>query len=90
MTTQPELDLWSTDGTVGRALVTVKDAGRILAISRSSVYELIATHELETVHIGRSVRIPLDAIASYIETLRSGGAEGSSHADVALRRVRSR
>ena len=89
MTTQPELDLWSTDVAVGRALVTVKDAGRILAISRSTVYELIATHQLETVHIGRSVRIPLDVIASYIETLRS--AAGASARDgVVLRHVPNR
>jgi excisionase family DNA binding protein len=47
-----------------------EDAGCILAIRRSSVYELIATHQLETAHIGRSVRIPLDAITGYVASLR--------------------
>ncbi len=39
-------------------------------VSRSSVYELIGAGRLEVVHIGRSVRVPLDAIATYTKTLR--------------------
>jgi excisionase family DNA binding protein len=69
MAIQPELDLWVSDAAVP-TLVTVKEAGRILSVSRSTLYELIAGGRLETVHIGRSVRVPLDAIATYINTLR--------------------
>jgi len=69
VTLQPELD-FSADPSVGPALLTVKQAGRVLAISRSSVYQLITGGRLETVHIGRSVRIPADAITSYVRTLR--------------------
>jgi len=73
MAIQPELDLWVSDAVVP-TLVTVKEAGRILSVSRSTLYELIAGGRLETVHIGRSVRVPLDAIATYINTLRQAGA----------------
>jgi len=70
MATQPELDLWANENATVPSLVTVKETGRILAISRSTVYELIAARQLQVVHIGRSVRIPLDAIAAYVASLR--------------------
>jgi|SoiMethySBSTD1v2_1073268.scaffolds.fasta_scaffold473751_3 excisionase family DNA binding protein len=38
-------------------LGTVREAARLLALGRSTVYELIATGRLPTIHIGRSVRI---------------------------------
>ena len=74
MTIQDQLDLWGADGNAVPRLLTVEEAGRLLAVSRSTVYELITAGRLETVHIGRSVRVPLDAIASYIERLRRAGA----------------
>jgi len=70
MTTQTELDLWTPQLDPAPALVTIKEAGRLLAISRSTLYELIVAGRLETVHIGRSVRVPLDAITTYVRTLR--------------------
>ena len=73
MTVQDQLDLWGAENAGVPRLLTVKEAGRILAVSRSTVYELIAAGRLETVHIGRSVRVPVDAVVSYIETLRRAG-----------------
>ena len=70
MTVQDQLDLWGGEHAGVPRLLTVKETGRILAVSRSSVYELMAAGRLETVHIGRSVRIPVDAVVSYIGTLR--------------------
>jgi excisionase family DNA binding protein len=69
MSVQHQLGLWSGE-IPGPALLTVKEAGRILAVSRSTAYELIAAGQLETVHIGRSVRIPVDAIVAYVKSLR--------------------
>ena len=80
MTVQDQLDLWG-DGAAAPALVTVGDAGRILAVSRSTVYELIGAGKLEVVHIGRSVRVPLDALAAFVASLRkepAGGAPGNT------------
>ena len=34
------------------------------------LYELIRTGELEVIRIGRSTRIPLDAIATYVDRQR--------------------
>ena len=69
MAIQDQLDLWVADSPAP-VLVTVREAARVLAISRSTAYELIAAGQLETVHIGRSVRIPVDAIVAYVGSLR--------------------
>lgn len=53
-----------------RVLVTIPAAAKALSIGRSTAYELIAAGELEVVHIGRAVRVPVDAIAAYVERLR--------------------
>lgn len=53
-------------------LLSIREAGRALGIGRSKMYELIAAGELETVHIGRAVRVPVDAIEAFVARLRSG------------------
>jgi excisionase family DNA binding protein len=73
MALHDQLQLWGAKEPVPQ-LLTVRQASEALNVSRSTLYELMARHKLEAVHIGRSCRIPLDAIASYIETLRRPGA----------------
>ena len=41
-----------------------------LSLSRSMVYELLLRREIESVLIGRSRRIPLEALIAYIDRLR--------------------
>jgi len=53
-------------------LLTIFEAAALLAVGRTTVYELIGAGELETVHIGRSVRVPADALEGYVAGLRSG------------------
>ena len=53
-------------------LLSIQEAGRALGIRRSKMYELIAAGELETVHIGRAVRVPVDAVEEFVARLRSG------------------
>ena len=52
-------------------LLTIREAARVLGVGRTTVYELIASDELEVVHIGRSARIPTAAIDNFIDRLRS-------------------
>ena len=47
-------------------LVTVPQAARMLAISRSLVYELIWKGELKPVHIGRSARFTISELERFI------------------------
>ena len=53
----------------GPLLLTALQAAEMLSVGRTSVYELIAAGELETVHIGRSMRIPADSVHTFV-TLR--------------------
>ena len=52
-------------------LLTIEDAQHILAVSRTTVWRLIQSGELETIHIRRSIRIPSDALQAYIDNARS-------------------
>ena len=47
-------------------LVTLPDAARFLSVSRGSLYDLLTTGQLASVHIGRSRRIPLGELHRYI------------------------
>ena len=51
---------------------TVKEAATLLSLSRSRVYELIHSQELETIKIGRSSRITARQLHTYIVSLESG------------------
>jgi excisionase family DNA binding protein len=47
-------------------LVTIPEAARVLAVGRSTLYELIGSGQLATVHIGRSVRIAVDELEAFV------------------------
>ncbi len=49
-----------------RLLLTVAEAAVVLAIGRTTLYELIATGQLATVHIGRAVRIPRAELEAFV------------------------
>lgn len=55
-------------------LATVDETGRLLGVGRTTVYGLIRAGELEAVHIGKAVRIPVASIDAYVERLRGGDA----------------
>ena len=51
-------------------LLTVKEAADVLGIGRSTAYELISEGRIETVHIGRSCRVPREALDTFVSSLR--------------------
>lgn len=51
------------------ALLTPKDAARMLSLGRSRVYELIASGDLPSVKVGRSRRIRLVDLERYVADL---------------------
>jgi len=61
-----------------RLLLTVEEAGRTMRAGRSTVYELIKSGELESVKIGRIRRIPVDAVQTYVTSLRQEQAGGAN------------
>ena len=54
------------------ALLTVKHAPGMLNLGRSTAYQPIADGRLDVVHIGRSTRVPIDAITKFIRELCTG------------------
>lgn len=54
-----------------RVLLTPAEAARSLGIGRTKVYELMASGALASVRIGRSRRVPREALAELVDSLRS-------------------
>ena len=44
----------------------VKQVAQILAISHNTAYELVRSGRIHSVRVGRSYRIPLDAVIDYL------------------------
>ena len=51
-------------------LLTVPEAARVLAIGRTTLYELISSGAIEAVHIGRAIRIPVASARAFVEDRR--------------------
>jgi excisionase family DNA binding protein len=51
-------------------LVTIPQAASLLSISRATLYELLAAGTIESIHIGRSRRIPVEALHDFVEARR--------------------
>ncbi|MDO8106400.1 helix-turn-helix domain-containing protein [Isoptericola sp. b441] len=53
-----------------RVMLSVTDAAACLSIGRTTMYELIHSGAIETVHIGRLRRVPADALTQFVERCR--------------------
>lgn len=49
-----------------KLLLTLKEAGEVLAISRSKLYDLLNSGGLPSVHIGRSRRIRITDLEKFV------------------------
>lgn len=68
----------AASGTQARSRLLLKpdEAADVLGIGRSTLYELLAAGRIESVQIGRSRRIPMAALADYVEQLRAEQGPG--------------
>ena len=57
-----------------KILLTVDEAAQRLGIGRSHTYIYVLRGELESVKLGRSRRVPADAVQEFIKKLRSSEA----------------
>lgn len=48
------------------AILRVKDLQEILSISHNTAYELVRSGKIRSIKIGRSYRIPLQALEEYL------------------------
>jgi excisionase family DNA binding protein len=61
----------ANDATTVRLLLTVEQAAQRLGIGRTLMYALVRDGNVESVQIGRLRRIPADALARYVDQLRT-------------------
>jgi excisionase family DNA binding protein len=50
----------------GVLLLTIVEAARVLSIGRTTMYELVAAGEIDVVHIGRAVRVPVAELDVFV------------------------
>jgi excisionase family DNA binding protein len=55
-------------------LVRVEEAARLLSLSRSTLYELLASGQIPRVKLGASVRIPTAALQEWVAKNTEYGA----------------
>ena len=53
--------------TTDRLMLRPSEAAEALGVSRSKAYELIASGEIPSVHVGGCLRVPLDALRAWID-----------------------
>jgi excisionase family DNA binding protein len=67
MTITPTLPTSPPSQATTRALlVSIRQAAEMLAISRSSIYNLIDAEQLTPIRIGRSVRFPVEQLERFV------------------------
>jgi len=57
--------------TIEKLLYAPEDAARLLAISRSTVYNLMNDGKLKSIHIGRSRRIHIEELYRFVKDLEA-------------------
>ncbi|GGU07422.1 MULTISPECIES: helix-turn-helix domain-containing protein [Actinomadura] len=57
-----------------KLLLTVPEAAKALAISRSKLYELLASGAVRSIRIDGARRIPLNALNDYVNALMEEAA----------------
>ncbi|MER7129426.1 helix-turn-helix domain-containing protein [Streptosporangium saharense] len=56
--------------TIGtKLLVSASEASQMLGIGKTKIYELMASGELRSVKIGRSRRIPVEALTAFVSAI---------------------
>ena len=47
-------------------LLTICEVGEYLSLSKGAVYNLLRSHKLASIHIGRARRVPMGEIRRYV------------------------
>lgn len=62
-------------------LLRATEVGKLLGLGRSKVFAMVAAGELPVIRIGRSVRIPREALERWVrtQTIAAEGTTSPSH-----------
>ncbi len=64
-----------------RLLLRPDEAAEVLGVGRSKIYALLASGEVPAVRVGRSVRVPVEALRRWVD--RQARAPGPANAEAA-------
>jgi excisionase family DNA binding protein len=68
----------TTEDGMDQVLLRVDEVGRALGIGRSQAYALCASGVLPVVRIGRSVRVPAEALHAWVRAQTQPGNSGDA------------
>ena len=54
-----------------KLLLTVVEAAQRLGVGRTLMYELLGSGQIESMHVGRLHKVPVEALARFVERCRS-------------------
>lgn len=49
-------------------LLTVREVAKVLRIGRNAAYQLVKDGNVKSIHVGRSIRVPRNALIQYVES----------------------
>ena len=64
-----------------RMLFRADEVATLLGLCRSKIYEMLATGELPSIKIGRSVRVPADQLREWVEVRTAPTDDKGTSAD---------
>ena len=62
--------------------LSVREAAELIGISRPKMYELIHSHEIPSIHIGKKITISRKALMDWLSEGETNAPSGSGCADV--------
>ncbi len=62
-----------------KLLLTVEEAAEVLSLGRTVIYGLMAQGVLESVVVGRSRRVPVEALNLFVQGLPRDKGPGDTH-----------
>jgi excisionase family DNA binding protein len=65
-------------------LVTPEEAARRLSVGRTTIYELMASGELQSVNIGRCRRVPVSSLSLFVNRLIGDAVVGQSRSGASI------
>lgn len=68
----------SDGGPLRSRFLTVAEVAEIMRVSKMTVYRLVHSGEMPAIRVGRSFRIPQDAVETYLSTAVIDGERLSS------------
>ncbi|NMR20939.1 helix-turn-helix domain-containing protein [Cellulomonas fimi] len=61
-----------------RLLLSVEEAAERLDIGRTLLYELIAAGQVQTIHVGRLHKVPVDSLREFVDRQRALANEAAT------------